>query len=94
MPDKTDNDTYNDIINLMYPFQLKHPRMTLNNRAAQFYAFAALSGHDAAISETARLTDKRIDLDEGRKDILNTKLQIISENILEAPINYNHIFST
>lgn len=86
MPDKADNDTYNDIIDLTYPFQLKHPRMTPDNRAAQFSAFAALSGHEAAISETARLTDKRIDLDEGRKHILNAKLQIISENILEVPI--------
>lgn len=43
MPDKTDNNAYNDIIDLMYPFQLKHPHMAPDNRAAQFSAFAALS---------------------------------------------------
>lgn len=78
--------TYDDIIELAYPFQLKHPRMRQNDRSAQFSAFAALSGYDAAISETARVTDKRTDLDEDAKKELNTKLQIIGDNIAELPL--------
>lgn len=85
MPNETSNESYKDILDLVYPFQLKHLRMNAESRAAQFSAFAALSGYDAAISETARFTDKRIDLDEGQKEILNAKLQVISDNVLKQP---------
>ena len=54
----------------------KRPQMTRLDRAAQFAPFAALTGHDAAIKETARLTDQRVELDEGTKSILNEKLQM------------------
>ena len=50
---------YDDIINLPHPTSAKHPRMPLSDRAAQFAPFAALSGHSAALVETARLTDQR-----------------------------------
>lgn len=53
----------------------KHPHMSLYDRAAQFSPFAALTGHDAAVKETARLTEKRIELDENEKVLLNDKLQ-------------------
>lgn len=55
---------YGDIINLPHPTSLNHPRMSLHDRAAQFSPFAALTGHHAAIAETGRLTDQRIELDE------------------------------
>ena len=55
---------YDDIINLPHPTSAKHPRMPLSDRAAQFAPFAALSGHSAALVETARLTDQRMELDE------------------------------
>ena len=45
---------YDDIINLPYPFESRHPRMPLEKRAAQFAPFSALSGHGEAIEETAR----------------------------------------
>ncbi len=51
---------YDDIINLPHPTSAKHPRMPLSDRAAQFAPFAALSGHSAALVETARLTDQRM----------------------------------
>lgn len=55
---------YDDIIDLPHPTSQNHPRMSLHDRAAQFSPFAALTGHHAAITETGRLTDRRIELDE------------------------------
>lgn len=74
-------NNYNDIIDLNYPFELKHPRMSIESRTAQFAPFSALTGYSEAIKETARLTYKKIEIDEGLKIILNNKLQIILENI-------------
>ena len=86
MSSERDKCAYDDIIDLAYPFQLRHPRMGQKDRAAQFSAFAALSGYDAAISETARITDERIDLDEDAKGDLNAKLRIIGDNISALPL--------
>lgn len=76
---------YDDIINLPHHVSATHPRMTAINRAAQFSPFAALTGYDAAIKETARLTDERIELNEYIKEALNDRLQIIAERIKEHP---------
>ena len=76
---------YDDIINLPHPISVKHPRMPLSDRAAQFSPFAALSGHGAAIAETARLTDRRIELDEDTKAALDLKQQILADRIAERP---------
>ena len=76
---------YDDIIHLPRHVSAKHPHMALIDRAAQFSPFAALTGHGAAIKETARLTDERVELDESMKDILGNKLQIIAERIMERP---------
>lgn len=76
---------YEDIINLKHHVSEKHPRMSRESRAAQFAPFAALTGYDESIKETARLTDKRIELDEGLKIILNNKLQTILQNIKDNP---------
>ena len=51
---------YDDIINLPHPTSKRHPRMPIRDRAAIFSPFAALSGHGAAIAETARLTEQTI----------------------------------
>ncbi|ROR29187.1 hypothetical protein EDD66_103122 [Mobilisporobacter senegalensis] len=77
--------TYDDIIHLPRHISEKHPHMSLTDRAAQFSPFAALTGHNAAIKETARLTDERVELDESMKDVLSNKLQIIGERIIEKP---------
>ncbi len=70
---------YDDIINLPHYVSKKRAKMPLGDRAAQFAPFAALTGHNAAIRETARLTSEKIELDEGQKAILNEKLrQLIS----------------
>lgn len=78
-------DQYADIINLPHHQSNTRPHMPLRDRAAQFSPFAALTGHDAAIAETARLTDKRIQLSEDKIAALNDKLQMIKELLPERP---------
>lgn len=72
-------NNYDDIINLPHHTSETRPKMSMHDRAAQFSPFAALTGHDAALEETARLTDTRIELDECEKEILNEKLMMISD---------------
>ena len=49
------------------------------DRAAQFSPFAALTGLDAALRETARLTDQRITLDEYEQAALDETLQTVRD---------------
>lgn len=72
---------YDDIINLPHHISNKHPQMALEARAAQFAPFAALTGYDDAVKETARLTNERIELDDEAKNILDNKIQMIKEQI-------------
>ena len=72
---------YDDIIKLPHHVSKTHRQMSIMARWAQFAPFAALSGYDEAVKETARLTDKRLEIDDGLKSILNNKLQYILENI-------------
>lgn len=74
---------YDDIIYLPHHVSTIRPHMAVVDRAAQFSPFAALTGHDAAVKETARLTDERLELDEYMKDDLNHRLQIIADRIKE-----------
>ena len=64
---------YDDIIHLPHPTSSRHPRMPISNRAAIFSPFAALSGHAAAIAETARLTDRRVELSEEERGELDRR---------------------
>lgn len=76
---------YDDIINLPHHASAVHPRMSMIDRAAQFSPFAALTGYEAAVKETARLTQERVELDESRKSVLNEKLQMVQELLDERP---------
>ncbi len=76
---------YGDIIHLPHPVSKKHPRMSMHDRAAQFSPFAALTGHDEAIRETARLTDEKSNLDETYKAGLDEKLVILMSKQEEKP---------
>lgn len=78
-------DKYEDIINLPRHISNKRSAMPIQDRAAQFSPFAALTGHDAAVKETARVTERRIDLDQYMKEDLNDKLQILIKRIKENP---------
>lgn len=76
---------YEDIINLPHHTSKSRPHMSVYDRAAQFSPFAALTGYDAAITETARLTDKRVELDEYSKADLNERLNLIQDHLDEQP---------
>ncbi len=79
---------YDDIIGLPHPTSAKHPRMPMADRAAQFSPFAALVGHGAAIQETARLTDQKIELTEDEKVVLDEKLRLLADTGREAVFTY------
>ena len=72
---------YDDIIDMPHHVSKTRPHMSMEDRAAQFSPFAALTGHEEAIEETARLTDVRIELDEDRKEKLNEKLSKVVQGI-------------
>ena len=78
-------DGYEDIIHLPHHVSERRPHMPLAERAAQFLPFAALSGYDDVIRETARYTGKKIQLDESAKAVLDQKLGILSQQITEHP---------
>ena len=79
---------YDDIIDLPHPTSAKHPRMPMAGRAAQFSPFRALTGHGEAIRETARLTDRRIELTEDEKAVLDEKLCLLGDTGGEAEFTY------
>ena len=77
---------YDDIIYLPRPISKKHYPMSRHDRAAQFSPFAALTGHDAAIDETARITDIRSEPDEQLKAMLDERLRLLREHINCEPL--------
>lgn len=83
--DTSDPHRYDDIMDLPHHVSKTHPQMPLSVRAAQFSPFAALTGYDAAIRETARLTEEKIELDEYEKAALNEKLLFLQEHLKEQP---------
>lgn len=76
---------YDDIINLPHHVSAKRNKMSNYDRAAQFAPYAALSGHGEAIEETARLTDKEIELSEDEAEVLNAKLLTLFTKVDEHP---------
>jgi len=70
---------YEDIIALPHHVSASHPQMSLADRAAQFSPFAALTGYEDAIDESARLTEEQIELDENAREELDEKLRQIRE---------------
>lgn len=78
--------TYDDIINLPHHVSVVHPHMSLYDRAAQFAPFKALTGYEDDISETARLTFERVELDEERIAQLDAQLRVLEEHLAEAPV--------
>ena len=76
---------YDDIINLPHYQSVTRAHMSNYDRAAQFSPFAALTGYDDAMTETARFTDRKIELDEYGLDKLNERLDWIQEHLSEQP---------
>lgn len=79
-------DNYKDIINLPHYTSKTRPRMSVYNRAAQFSPFAALTGHEEAVKETARFTYEQSELDEYHIAVINDKLNIAIEKKEDSPI--------
>jgi len=76
---------YDDIINLPHYRSAKRAGMSMIDRGAQFSPFAALTGYEEAIQETARRTGSRIELTEGEQLRLNETIQDLLERIGEQP---------
>jgi len=76
---------YDSIINLPHHKSKNHPPMTIEQRAAQFAPFAALTGYKESILEEARLTDEKIIISDELKEMINDKLNYIKENISNNP---------
>lgn len=76
---------YDDILYRSRPVSTTHPPMSQADRAAQFSPFAALTGYEAAVRETARLTQGRITLSEEEKESINRVLLYLQDHLSEQP---------
>lgn len=79
------NPKYSKIIHLPHHVSERHTPMTMYQRAAQFAPFAALTGHSAALNETARLTESRIELSESECALLDRNFAKLLAHIHEQP---------
>ena len=76
---------YDDIINLPHHVSQTRPQMSMIDRAAQFSPFAALTGYDAAIKETGRLTDTKLEIGDEERDVLDRKQQYLQKIVADRP---------
>lgn len=76
---------YEDIVNLPPHISKRHPQPSMMDRAARFAPFAAITGYEEMVLEEARVTEERVDLDEGAFSLLNEKLNMIQEFLDEEP---------
>ena len=76
---------YDDIIHLPHHVSQNHPQMPMLDRAAQFAPFAALTGYEAAVGETARLTAERRELDPQEAEELNRRLSELVARLPDHP---------
>lgn len=79
------NSPYADIIHLPHHVSQNHPQMPMHDRAAQFAPFAALTGYEAAVGETARLTSERRELDPQEAEELNRRLTELAARLPDHP---------
>lgn len=79
------NGKYDEIMGLPHHVSKTRPQMPMSDRAAQFAPFVALTGYDAAIKETGRLTDDKIELDEEALTALDMKYQLLMDALDDAP---------
>ena len=76
-----ERNPYEDIIHLPHHQSATRPHMSLYDRAAQFSPFAALTGFDGVIAETGRMTERKIDLSEYERSLLDQKLSLIDDEL-------------
>ena len=77
---------YDDIIHLPHPEPKRHPRMSMEARAAQFAPFAALTGHQEVLAEAARYTELNPGLDDQQCAELNRRVNILLDRLEEHPM--------
>lgn len=82
---KDDCTTYADIMHLPHATSKRHPRMSAMARAAQFAPFAALTGHDAALLEAARLTCQPMELSADERAQLDRKMLLLRAQLASRP---------
>ena len=75
---------YDEIMGRPHHVSKTRPQMPMSDRAAQFAPFAALTGYDAAIKETGRLTDDKIELDEEALTALDMKYQLLMDALFNV----------
>lgn len=71
---------YGDIIDLPRPVSVKHPPLSMEQKAAQYSPFAALTGYGDVLDETERLTEERKELDEDRRAELDRMILQLVQN--------------
>ena len=81
----SEENKYEDIINLPHHVSSTRPKMSMRDRAAQFSPFAALTGYEDDVLEAARITCEKTELSEDAKSLLNAKLQTVYELIKNQP---------
>lgn len=77
--------SYEDIIHLPHHVSVRRASMSLQDRAAQFSPFAALTGYDGIIAESGRLTQSMLELDGAAVEELNEALCRLAEVIHTRP---------
>lgn len=83
--DNKDPHRYDDMLDLPHHQSSTRPHMSMTNRAAQFSPFAALTGYEDQVTETARLTGEKIELSDNEKERLDRKLRFLSDHLDERP---------
>ncbi|MBQ7888486.1 MAG: hypothetical protein IJ356_01865 [Erysipelotrichaceae bacterium] len=79
------NSKYQDILYLSHHVSKTRKPMSVSNRAAQFAPFAALTGYEEAVHETARLTDTKVVLSMDQVITLNRKLSFLQDHLHCCP---------
>ena len=82
--DQNDPHRYDDLLNMERPLS-QHKALSMAQRAAQFASFDALDGYKDTIQENGRITVEQIELSDDEKQIIDTKLQALKENISTHP---------
>ena len=76
---------FDKIINLDRPFFDRFPPMPRSSRAVQFGAFRALTGHEEAVAEEARLTDSFLEVSREKTELINRRMNEAKEIISQRP---------
>ena len=76
---------YDDIFSLPHPVSKTHPPMPRAERAAQFSSFAALTGYEEIVAESARLTEARAERDRDALEALDGALRALAAEIETRP---------